>query len=257
MTPPLRLGSRLDAGVLHLRLARPERKNALDGAAYLALAQALQQARGNDAVRAVALTAEGATFSAGNDLADFTPADAFTPSAPAFAFMRALAGFPKPLVAGVQGAAVGIGFTMLLHFDIVLAADDAYFIAPFVDLGVCPEAASTLLLTRAIGLARASEMLLTGRTLHAEEARQIGLASRVVPTASLAGAVDDCALALAAKPAAALTATKFLLRHEDSIDADERIGREAQLFCELLRGLAAVEALAVRREKRRPDFSSL
>lgn len=250
--------AQLDAGSMNLRLERASRKNAIDSDMYVALTELFGQARDNDSVRVVTLTAEGGTFCAGNDLADFEPPEAFAPSSPAFAFMRTLATFPKPLIAGVQGAAVGIGFTMLLHADILIAAEDAFFSAPFVDLGVCPEAASTILLPQITGLSRARDIFLTGRAVRADEALRIGIANVVVPAKALAGAVQEYARAIVGKPTAALAATKsLLLRSAVEMETVGRIDLEADVFCRLLRGPATAEALASRREKRRPDFSTL
>jgi len=167
-----------EQGVATLTFDRPDKRNAITGAMYEALAGHLQQAAADGAVRAVLVTGAGVAFTAGNDLKDFGEPRFAEPNSPVIRFMQTLAAFEKPVVAAVNGMAVGIGVTMLLHCDLVYVADDATFSMPFVNLGLVPEFGSTLLLPAIAGRVRAAEMLLLGRPFLAAEAvvtfQQIG-----------------------------------------------------------------------------------
>ena len=222
------LVSRADA-VCELRLNRPDKRNALTFAMYEALARALTEAQADAQVRAVLLSGAGAGFSAGNDLKDFLQTPQFTSDHPVMAFLRTLATFSKPLVAAVHGQSVGIGVTMLLHCDLVVAASGAQFSMPFVALGLVPEAASSLLLPRLVGSQRAAELLLLGRPFDAERAHSLGLVNRVVDEALLLEEARQLARSLAQQPAAALAATRRLLRG-DPAQLLERIEEEARIF---------------------------
>jgi len=220
--------SRADA-VYELRLNRPDKRNALTFAMYEALARALTEAQADAQVRAVLLSGAGAGFSAGNDLNDFLQAPQFTSDHPVMAFLRTLATFSKPLVAAVHGQSVGIGVTMLLHCDLVVAATGAQFSMPFVALGLVPEAASSLLLPRLVGTQRAAELLLLGRPFDAERAHSLGLVNRVVDGTVLLEEGRQLARSLAQQPATALAATRRLLRG-DPAQLLERIEEEARIF---------------------------
>ena len=222
------LVSRADA-VCELRLNRPDKRNALTFAMYEALARALTEAQADAQVRAVLLSGAGAGFSAGNDLNDFLQAPQFTSDHPVMAFLRTLATFSKPLVAAVHGQSVGIGVTMLLHCDLVVAATGAQFSMPFVALGLVPEAASSLLLPRLVGAQRAAELLLLGRPFDAERAHSLGLVNRVVDGTVLLEEGRQLARSLAQQPATALAATRRLLRG-DPAQLLERIEEEARIF---------------------------
>ena len=222
------LVSRADA-VCELRLNRPDKRNALTFAMYEALARALTEAQADAQVRAVLLSGAGAGFSAGNDLHDFLQAPQFTSDHPVMAFLRTLATFSKPLVAAVHGQSVGIGVTMLLHCDLVVAATGAQFSMPFVALGLVPEAASSLLLPRLVGTQRAAELLLLGRPFDAERAHSLGLVNRVVDGTVLLEEGRQLARSLAQQPATALAATRRLLRG-DPAQLLERIEEEARIF---------------------------
>jgi len=222
------LVSRADA-VYELRLNRPDKRNALTFAMYEALARALTEAQADAQVRAVLLSGAGAGFSAGNDLNDFLQAPQFTSDHPVMAFLRTLATFSKPLVAAVHGQSVGIGVTMLLHCDLVVAATGAQFSMPFVALGLVPEAASSLLLPRLVGTQRAAELLLLGRPFDAERAHSLGLVNRVVDGTVLLEEGRQLARSLAQQPATALAATRRLLRG-DPAQLLERIEEEARIF---------------------------
>lgn len=205
-------------GLLHLRLNRPEKKNALTVEMYAALADALKAAN-TDGTRAVVLAGEGGALTAGNDLADFAARPPTGPASPVFRFLRALADLDVPLVVAVRGPAVGVGTTLLLHADLAYAAPDAVFLTPFTALGLVPEAASSLLLPRRIGPAKAAELLLLGRKMLADEAAACGLVNAVVddPDAAATDAVER----LAALPEQAVRQTKALLRRplRDAVDA--------------------------------------
>lgn len=237
-----------DAGVTEVRLNRPEKRNALTAAMYQALAGALQAAQADTGVRALLFGGEGPGFCAGNDLNDFLAAGQLTPEHPVLVFLRTLASFDKPLIAAVHGQAVGIGVTMLLHCDLIVAARGAQFSLPFVQLGLVPEAASSLLLPRLVGQQRAAELLFLGKPFDADTALRLGLINRVVGETELAGEARALAAAVAAQPAASLRATRRLLRGDPAellarIDAEARIFG-AQLQSEEFR--AAVRAVLAR-----------
>jgi enoyl-CoA hydratase/carnithine racemase len=216
-------------GVCEVRLNRPEKRNAITFAMYESLSTVLAGAQEDAAVRVVLLSGEGAGFCAGNDLHDFLSGPEFDLQHPVLRLLRLLATYEKPLLAAVHGQAVGIGVTMLLHFDLVIAARSARFSLPFVALGLVPEAASSLLLPRQIGAQRAAHMLLLGAPCDAATALDWGLVSRVVEEEALAGEARSTAVALARQPAQALLATRRLLRGEPH-EILQRIDTEARIF---------------------------
>jgi enoyl-CoA hydratase/carnithine racemase len=222
------------AGVTELRLNRPEKRNAITFAMYESLCAALEAAQADEAVRVVLLSGEGAGFCAGNDLQDFLAGSEFTTQHPVLRLLRTLATFGKPLVAAVHGQAVGIGVTMLLHFDLVVAARTARFTMPFVALGLVPEAASSLLLPRLVGQQRAAELLLLGTPCDAAAALGFGLVNRVVEEDALLSEARSLAEALARQPSGALAATRRLLRG-DAGEILARIEEEARIFGAQLR----------------------
>jgi enoyl-CoA hydratase/carnithine racemase len=243
-----------ETGVMTITINRPERKNALTCAMYGAMADALTQAGSDGNVRVVVLRGSESAFSAGNDIGDFLDARDATSVA---RFINGAATCPKPLIAAVCGPAVGIGTTILAHFELVYAGDNALFSTPFVDLGLCPEAGSSLLLPQIMGYHRAAAALLAGEPLTAAAAWQAGLVNRVVPVAD----VHDLALAqarkLAAKPLGALLETKRLMKAGQSALLAQQIAQESASFTRLLGEPAAREALTAFKEKRKPDFSKL
>ena len=243
----------LVGAVLHLALDRPEKKNALTRAMYGRLADLLAEAAADGAVRVVVLSGSGGVFTAGNDLGDFLQDPPTGPDSPVFRFLQATATFPKPLVAAVAGPAIGIGTTILLHCDLAYAAPDALLRMPFVDLGLVPEAASSLLLPRLAGPARAAEMLLFGDPIAADAAHAVGLVNAVVAD-PVAHALERAA-ALAQKPPAAVRQTKALLRHDAADAVGAAFAREGALFVERLGSPEAQEAFTAFFEKRPPDFS--
>jgi enoyl-CoA hydratase/carnithine racemase len=241
---------RVADGVLELTLARPAKKNALTAAMYDAMRVALADAAADDAIGAVLFAGEGDSFSAGNDINDFLkPGGAEA----AMRFIRALAAFAKPMVAAVQGQAVGVGTTMLLHCDLVYAAPDARFATPFARLGLVPEAASSLLLPARIGVAKASAMLLLGEPLGAAQAEAAGLVTAVVSD-GLRDHAREKARALAALPPLALAATRTLMRGDGAAIAQAMDVEEAA-FAEALAGAEAKEAFTAFLEKRAPVFA--
>lgn len=240
--------------VLAITLARPERRNAISVAMYAALAQAVESAASDANLRLVTIRGEGQDFTAGNDLADFLAPLPRGEGIPVMRLLRALALNPKPLIAAVHGNAVGIGTTMLLHCDLVVAEDSARFSMPFVDLALVPEAASSLLIPRLAGRRRAASWLLLGESFGAAEAREFGLVSHVVAQGSAQAALADIVQRLLAKPAEALQLTQDLLRRGGSSEIVERIGREGGYFAERLKSKEvkrAIDAFFRRKDGRR------
>ncbi|WP_068637209.1 enoyl-CoA hydratase [Thauera butanivorans] len=242
-------------GVQVIELNRPEKKNAFTGAMYDQLREALVTADADASVSVILLTGRGDAFSAGNDLQDFLEYPPDSVDAPPFHFLNALVQVKKPIVAAVNGLAVGVGATMLFHCDLVYAQDSARFSFPFVALGLIPEGASSLLLPRLAGHRRAAEALLFGDPLSAGEAREIGLINRVVSDQPVLDFALSQALRLSRLPAGSVLQTKALLRNTDEVLA--RIALEAEAFVLRTKGPAAREAFAAFLEKRKPDFSGL
>jgi enoyl-CoA hydratase/carnithine racemase len=243
------------AGVTTLTINRPDKKNSLTQAMYGALADGLETAAADAAVRVVVLQGHATIFSAGNDIGDFLDGPRATQNSPVFRFLRAIASFPKPLVAAVCGPAVGVGTTMLFHCDLVYAGDNAAFSMPFVNLGLCPEAASSLLVPQMMGYHRAAEALLLGEPFMAEAAMEVGLVNRVVPPMEANGVAQAQARKLAAKPLTSLMETKRFMKQAQMESVLARITEESQTFGRMLAEPAAREAFTAFMEKRRPDFS--
>jgi enoyl-CoA hydratase/carnithine racemase len=247
-----------EGGVLTLTFNRLDKKNAITAAMYTALAQALEAAASDDAIRVAVIQGAVQIFTAGNDLADFRDnppnMDPGAEPAPVVRFLSAIRDFPKPLLAAVAGPAVGIGTTLLLHCDMVYAADNAAFSLPFVNLGLCPEAGASLLLPQLVGYPRAAEKLMLGEAFYAEEALDMGLINRILPPNEVNSYTQAQAAKLAAKPTASLRATKALMKF-DQTQLRAVMQDELKHFGSLLRGPAAKEAISAVMEKRRPDFS--
>ncbi|MEO9248046.1 enoyl-CoA hydratase-related protein [Citricoccus nitrophenolicus] len=272
----------LHDAVLTVTLNRPAKKNALTEEMYGALADAIVRAETDPQVRVVLLRAEGDLFSAGNDIADFSrlaarmadqaggqvadqtateasgtpgdgPASGITGQMNVWRFLRALAASTTPIVAAVQGQAVGVGTTMLLHCDYVILAEGATLITPFVDLALVPEAASTVLLPQRLGHARAFGMFALAEPLAAEDAVASGVANRLVPPEALHETAQGVAAALAARPPGALAATKRLMRDADELTAI--MDREVAEFTGRLASPEAREAFTAFAERRKPDYS--
>ena len=244
-----------DAGVLTLTFNRVERKNSINVAMYDALATALEKAAGDAATRVVVIQGHETIFSAGNDIEDFLKNKPAGMDSPVFRFLRGIATFPKPLVAAVCGPAVGVGTTLLFHCDLVYAGDNAAFSMPFVNLGLVPEAASSLLVPQMFGYHRAAEALLLGEPFMAEAALEVGLVNRVVPPSEANALAQAQARKLAAKPLSSLIATKQLMKGGQQKDVLERMGEEGTQFGRMLGEPAAREAMTAFMEKRKPDFS--
>jgi enoyl-CoA hydratase/carnithine racemase len=248
--------SELNGEILQISLNRPDKKNALTRDMYAALVAALEQVARDRSIKVVHLTGVGDAFTAGNDLADFVDPVALAGDPPVHQFLRALPNVEVPIVAAVNGIAVGVGVTLLLHCDFVFAAADAVFSTPFVDLGLVPEAGSSLLMPRRMGYLNAARMLMLGDKMHAQEARACGLVTEVVDSSLLLEKSLATAAALAAKPPSALRATKRLMRRQDEPMA-ERMQLELDLFTSSLQSPEAAEAMSAFFEKRAPDFSRL
>jgi enoyl-CoA hydratase/carnithine racemase len=245
---------RQEGGILEIRLNRPDKKNAITVAMYSAMAERLVAAEADPAVRVVLFTAAGDAFSAGNDLKDFIANPPSGQDSPVFRFLRALSGASKVVVAAIQGAAVGIGTTMLLHCDLVVASRNARLSLPFVNLGLVPEAASTLILPRLIGHQRAAELFLLGEAIDAETAHGYGLVNRVVADGESAATARALAEQVAAKAPGAVRLIKKLMKSNSATIA-ERMVEEGHDFGVQLASAELREAVSAFFEKRAPDFS--
>ncbi len=246
-----------DAGVMTITFNRLDKKNSITSSMYAAMADAVAEAAADPAVRVVVFQGHESIFSAGNDIGDFLNQPPSTQESPVFRFLRGIATFEKPLLAAVAGPAVGIGTTMLFHCDLVYAGDNAAFSMPFVNLGLCPEAASSFLAPRMFGYHRAAEALLMGEPFFAEAAQEVGLVNRVVPPTEVNGYAQAQARKLAAKPLTSLIATKRLMKGGDQQAVLQKMDEEGRDFGRMLREPAAKEAFGAFMEKRKPDFSKL
>jgi enoyl-CoA hydratase/carnithine racemase len=243
------------SGILTLTLNRPEKKNALTGAMYAALGEAIEAADADPQIRCVLVQANGDSFTAGNDLSEFAAVNRGDGERPDFnPLLRALAGATIPIVAAVQGRAVGVGTTMLLHCDLVYVAEDALLSTPFVNLALVPEAASSVLLPARMGHVRAFSMFALGDVVDGRTAVAWGLANAVVPGDQLRARARAAAEAIAARPPAAVRITKRLMRDRDGIAA--RMAEETTHFRAQLASEEAREAFAAFREKRAPHFGA-
>ena len=242
----------VEDGVLRIRFARPEKKNALTNAMYVAVGEALTRAESDSATRVVLFEGEGDAFTAGNDIAEFAAVAAGTrprSEMQTHIFLEALARGTKPYVAAVHGLAVGVGVTMLMHCDVSYVAEDARLSTPFVNLALVPEAASTWLIPARIGYARAFQLFAFGEPIDGRTAAAMGLVTAAFPAAEVR------AKALAAKPAGALQATKKLMRDSAAILAV--MAREGDAFGHRLRTAEAAEAFRAFAERRAPDFTKI
>jgi len=245
-----------DKGILTIEFNRPEKKNAITSAMYQAMADAIKDAEGDHAVRAIVIQGKPEVFTAGNDLDDFLKSSsADVGDRPVAQFMRALSTATKPVVAAVAGNAVGIGTTLLMHCDLVYAADNAKFAMPFTQLGVCPEFASSMLFPQMVGYPRAAEKLLLGEAFTAEEAYDMGLVSKITPVADLVELAHGQAAKLVALPASSLRVTKRLMKAAQAEAISVRMAEENKYFGEMLMANEAKEAFTAFFEKRRPDFT--
>ena len=246
-----------EAGVMTITLNRLERKNSITSAMYGALADALASAESDATVRAAVLQGHETIFSAGNDIGDFLNRPPSGTGSPVFRFLNGIATFTKPLIASVCGPAVGVGTTMLFHCDLVYAGDNAAFSMPFVNLGICPEAGSSLLAPQMFGYHRAAEALLLGEPFLAEAALEMSLVNRIVPPAEANALAQAQARKLAAKPLTSLIETKRLMKMGQQTVLLQRIAEEGVSFTRMLGEPAAKEAFGAFMEKRKPDFSKV
>ncbi len=247
--------SKLSDSILTLRINRPDKKNALNLAMYKAFADGLREADRDDSVRVILISGGADCFTSGNDLADFLSAPPTGPESPVMQFLLAISETRKPLVAAVNGLAVGVGVTMLLHCDLVYAGSGATFQMPFVNLGLCPEAGSTLLLPRIMGHQRAAELLLLGEAFGADKAQNLGIVTAVCPDDAVLATAEKRAAQLALQPAAAVRLTKALLKRDYAIPLRETIIEEGAQFMARLKSPEATEALQAFMQRRKPDFS--
>jgi enoyl-CoA hydratase/carnithine racemase len=241
-------------GILTIEFNRPEKKNAITAAMYEAMAAALHDAESDREVCVILFAGKPEVFSAGNDLEDFLrhpPQDA---ESSVYRFMRNLSLAEKPVIAAVAGNAVGIGATLLLHCDLVYAAENAKFSMPFVKLGLCPEFASSLLLPRLAGHQCAAEMLLLGEAISAKKAMEMGWVNRVLPVDELMSFALVQAAKMTVLPSSSLRETKRLMKTDAPL-VDARILQEMTVFAAMLKSPEAKEAFTAFFEKRAPDFS--
>ena len=245
-------------GVATIEIARPEKKNAITQAMYRAMAEALDAAVADDAVRAVLLTGQPGIFTSGNDIEDFMgrPPESGSNSlnSPVFKFMHALAGCEKPVVAAVTGAAIGIGTTLLLHCDFVYVSDESRLAMPFVSLGLVPEFGSSLIVPQLMGNARAAEKLLLGDPFTGADAVEAGIANAVLPASEVVNHARRIAERFNALPPGAVRETKRLMRRARNAATLETIAVEGAIFAKRLRSPEAQEAFSAFFQKRKPDF---
>jgi enoyl-CoA hydratase/carnithine racemase len=244
-------------GVATVSFNRLSRKNSITAAMYASLAAAVEHAAADAAVRVLVFQGHETVFCAGNDIGDFLQQPPASADAPVFRFMRALSAFPKPVIAAVSGPAVGIGTTLLFHCDLVYAGDNAAFSMPFVNLGICPEFASSLLAPQMFGYHRAAEALLLGEPFMAEAALEVGMVNRVLPPTEVNAYAQAQARKLAAKPLSALIETKRLMKKGQAAQIQALMAEEGASFGRMLTEPAAKEAFTAFMAKRKPDFSRL
>lgn len=242
-------------GVMEICWNRPDKKNALSQEMYAAANNALKQASSDPSVRCVLLTSEGDAFTAGNDIADFAKANAATNDGPreSSSFIRTIAAFDKPIVAGVPGLAIGVGMTMLFHCDLVFVADTAKLSVPFVNLALVPEAASSITIPARVGHARAFAMFALGEPVTGRQAEDWGIANKCLPAAEVIPTARAAAERLAKQPLGAVMATKKLMR--DGERYSKQIDAEMVHFGAQLKSAEAAEAFAAFAQKRKPDFT--
>lgn len=244
--------------VTTVTLVRPEKKNAITQAMYQAMADAVNAYRADDTMRALMFTGEGDYFTSGNDLQDFSMAAASSDGEhgnaehdlpPVIQFLHAIKDCEKPMIAAVNGPAIGVGLTLTLHCDVVCAAQSATFAAPFVSLGLVPEAASSLLLPQVIGMAAANDVFMTGRALTADESLSMGLISRIFADASFGEDARALALSIAGAAPQAMRHTKALLRTQNAL-VTQVMETESKIFSDQLRSPEFMESVAAKMTKR-------
>jgi enoyl-CoA hydratase/carnithine racemase len=241
--------------VMTVAFDRPERRNAITAAMYQGVTEALEAAAADASVRVVLLTGSADCFTSGNDVEDFVKHPPQAEDSPVARFLPTIATFAKPIVAAPCGATVGVGVTMLFHCDVVYAGDNAKFQIPFVPLGICPEAGSSLLLPMIAGYQAAAEKLLFGEPFGPDEALRMGFVNRVLPAAEAIGFATERAAKLASLPPSSVRTTKQLLKSAWAEPLARQMREEMGRFRQLLAGPEAREAMSAFLEKRKPDFS--
>jgi len=244
-------------GILTVEFNRLEKKNSITAAMYQTMADALKDGEEDSETRVILICGKPEIFTAGNDLEDFMNASFGTDLSdrPVAQFMRQLSSASKPVVAAVAGAAIGIGTTLLLHCDMVYAADNARFSMPFAQLGLCPEFASSMLLQQIVGFPRAAEKLLIGEFFSAPEAYEMGLINKVLPVSELLPYAYAQAAKLTRLPASSLRTTKYLMKNAQADRVKEKMMEENRYFSAMLISKEAKEAFGAFFEKRKPDFT--
>jgi len=238
--------------VLSIQLNRPAKKNAMTSSMYITMADLLNGAAEDDQIRVVLWHGVGSSFSAGNDIEDFMKNPPAPGESPQAQLIHALINFEKPLVAAVQGAAIGGGTTMLAHCDFVYAGESAKFQLPFVNLALVPEFGSSYLLPLRFGYIRAAELILLGGPFGATRAAELGLVTQVVPDQSVLAAATETARTLAKKPAAALQASKRLMKHALREQLEQAVKLENEVFAERVRSDDAKQAFTAFLGSRKP-----
>lgn len=244
-------------GVIIIRMNREDKKNALTGDMYHGISSALDQLDSDPDLRVGLITGSQGCFTAGNDLVDFMESSSIAGDSPVGRFLRTLPNVKKPLVAAVNGPAVGVGTTMLLHCDLVYAAPKAKFVMPFVNLGLCPEAGSSLLLQQLVGYRRAAELLMLGDAFDAEQGKEMGIVNEVIDAESYQEHALSKAKQLAKQPPQSVRVTKELMRKSNAEFLKTVMKAEEDYFSTMLQGPEAKEAFSAFFEKRKPDFSKL
>jgi enoyl-CoA hydratase/carnithine racemase len=238
--------------ILSIQLNRPAKKNAMTSSMYITMAALLNGAAKDDQIRAVLWHGAGNSFSAGNDIEDFVKNPPGPGESPQSQLIHALINFEKPLIAAVQGAAIGGGTTMLAHCDFVYAGESAKFQLPFVNLALVPEFGSSYLLPLRFGYARAAELILLGKPFDALRAAELGLVTQVVPDQSVLSTATETARTLAAKPAAAVQASKRLMKHSLLEQLEQAVKLENEVFAERVRSDDAKQAFTAFVAKHQP-----
>ncbi len=245
----------IKASILHIHLNRPEKKNALTFAMYVAMADAITKAENDPAIRVILISGEGGNFTAGNDLKDFQANPPQDETAPAFQFILSVVNSTVPIIVAVDGVAIGVGVTMLLHCDMVFVGAAAYLQLPFVNLGLTPEFGASYLLPKIMGHARAAELLLGGKAFDGARAVELGIANELCSSDQLLNSATAYAEEIAAKPPRAVRKSKALMKSDKEIILAQ-IKCEMTDFIERLQSAECAEALAAFLEKRPPDFSN-
>lgn len=246
-----------DGALLEIVMNRPKTKNALSVAMYAAMKAALDEAAADDSVLLVLFRGEGGNFTSGNDLKDFLENPPKGPESTVFQFISTIAAFPKPVIAAVDGVAIGLGTTMLFHCDLVYAAENTRFSMPFTSLALVPEAASSFILPRMLGHRRAAEVLYFGEMFDVSVARELGLVNQAVPADQVLSVARAQAAKLLEKSPTAIRKTKELLRTHQWAAMKEHMDLEATTFASLLGTPEVNEAISAFFEKRKPDFAKL